>query len=85
MNRKVFAIFDAKANYFLPPFVMPNAAVAARWFKGLVNTPDHDFCRFAEDFTLFEFGDFVEDTGKFDLYDGPRSVVIGLMIKEKGE
>lgn len=61
---RIFTVYDSKAEGFLRPFFAPTAGVAKRSFEAAANAVDHDFFRFAADYTLFEIGYFDEDTGK---------------------
>lgn len=66
---KVFAIFDAKAEAYLPPFFTGSAGLALRMFASAANDSEHKFAQYAADFTLFEMGSWDELTGLFKLYD----------------
>lgn len=76
----VFSVFDCKAQAFLTPIFCPTRGVAVRMFQAAVVDEGHDFHRFAEDYTLFELGDFDEQSAKFDLYSTPESVVIAAAL-----
>lgn len=81
MKVAMFAIMDGKAKAFLQPFCMMTEAMAVRSFKSAVNTPDHDFCKFSEDFTLFRVGTFDDATGVIEPL-GPEVVCNGIQVKE---
>lgn len=61
MKQRVYAIFDAAAAAYLPPFMMPRDELALRAFKECVNSPTHQFGVHPQDYTLFFIGTF-EDT-----------------------
>ncbi len=63
MILKIFSVFDGKALAYIPPFFLPLTAVAVRTFADLVNDPKHQFSKHAEDYTLFELGEFDDNTG----------------------
>lgn len=71
---EVFSVFDSKAEAFLPPFFCSNVSVAKRLFSAAANDSDHQFHRFAGDYTLFCLGGFDERTAKFDLADTPSNL-----------
>ena len=71
---KVFSVYDSKAEAFLPPFFCATRAVGVRIFSSAANDVEHQFSRFAGDFTLFEFGSFDEAVGKFDLADSHENL-----------
>lgn len=81
MSMKVFGIYDSKAECFLPPFMMKTKGEAIRALSGHVNDPEHNFCKFAADFTLFDLGSWDEQTGRYDLLATPHS--IGILIEFK--
>ena len=56
MKHKIFSIFDSKAGAYLPPFFMPESAMATRVFGDCVNSKDHQFGKHPGDYTLFEVG-----------------------------
>jgi hypothetical protein len=71
---KVFSVYDSKAEGYMQPFFLKTVGEAERALANLVREPDHNFSRYAEDFTLFELGLWDEKKGAFDLHDAPRSV-----------
>ena len=56
MKHKMFSIFDVKASAYLPPFILPETAMAVRVFADCVNSDDHQFGKHPGDYTLFELG-----------------------------
>lgn len=85
MKRAIFAVFDAKAAAFLDPIVTHNEATAVRMFGSAVADPRHDFGRFPEDYTLFHVGSFDSESGVIESAGGPRSVVLGSVLKASQE
>lgn len=77
----VFAVFDSKLGAFLSPFTCPTQGVAVRWLHGLVKTEGHEFSQFAEDYTLFELGEFEPKDGSFVIHATPLSVVKALALR----
>lgn len=69
MSKKVFTIYDEKAEAFLQPFFAETFGIATRIVSDLVNDPSHQFCRHASDFTLFHIANFDERTGEFEIFD----------------
>lgn len=61
---KIITIYDSKAKAYLTPFFSRNTATAIREITAVVNSPDHNFCQHAEDFGLFDLGEYDEQTGK---------------------
>lgn len=65
MEVKVFTIFDEKAGAYLQPFFSDTVGLAVRTITELVNDPQHNFCKYASDFTLFQLGSFDNKTAEF--------------------
>jgi hypothetical protein len=63
MEIKVFTIYDEKAEAYLQPFFSDTHGLAIRSITDLVNDPNHNFCKYAADFTLFQIGTFDNKTG----------------------
>lgn len=81
MMLKVFGIYDSKAEAYLSPFFMKSKGEAIRALSNHVNDPQHNFCKYAEDFTLFELGTWNDSNAKFELLNTPHSV--GVLIEFK--
>ena len=65
MSVKVFSVFDCKAEAYMVPMFMQSRGVAIRSFGAAAADEKHDFSKYAEDYTLFELGEFDEATGQF--------------------
>lgn len=74
MNLSIFAIYDSKAEAFLPPFTAPNAKVAQRMFTQAAHEPTSNFHLHAEDYTLFELGNFDDGTGTISPHEANKSL-----------
>lgn len=81
MILKVFGIYDSKVEAFLPPFMMKSKGEAIRALSSHVNDPQHNFCKYSEDFTLFELGSWDDSNAKYSLLETPHS--LGLLIEFK--
>ena len=80
-TRKIHSVYDSKAQAYLQPFFSVTTGVAVRQFTAAVQDSNHDFHRFAEDYTLFELGDFNENTGKFSIAE-PTAVLQASAVRE---
>jgi len=60
---KVYTVFDSKAEAYLQPFFMQSRGQAVRAFTELSNDPQHQFSKYAADFTLFEIGEYDDQSG----------------------
>ncbi len=55
---KMFAVYDSKAECFLPPFFFNSTGLACRYFTAQANNESSQLCTYAADFTLFEIGNY---------------------------
>lgn len=62
---KAYAIWDTKAEAFLPPWFLPTQKMAVRAFADAINDPGSQFGKHPADYTLFHVGDFDTVTGLF--------------------
>lgn len=63
MELVVFTVFDSKAEAYMQPFFATNVKVALRMWERACNDEGSDFCRHAEDYTLFRIGTFDQVQG----------------------
>ena len=75
MESKIYAVFDSKALvYRTPPFFMATDGMAVRAMSDLVNSPETEFYRHTQDFTLYQIGLFEDSTGAISGIE-PRAVL----------
>ncbi len=77
---EIFSVHDSKANAYLTPFFAPTEGVALRQLSSAIKDENHEFNRYAEDYTLFQVGHWDEDTGTIT-GTPPRSIVNCLSLK----
>ena len=78
MLHSVFAVFDQKAEAYLPPFILPKVAQAQRIFGDCVNSNSHEFGKNPDDYTLFTLGTWDDNTGVFMPYPAHESLGNGV-------
>jgi hypothetical protein len=61
--KKIFSIYDEKAEAFLQPFFFDTVGQAERAIIDCLSDPNHNFARYSSDFTLFMIGEYDESTG----------------------
>lgn len=83
MILKVFGIYDSKVNAYLPPFMMKTIGEAERALISHCNDSQHNFCKHAEDFTLFELGEWDDSTAKYKLHSAPHSIACFIQYKRQ--
>lgn len=78
---KMFTVHDHKAAYYSPPFYARTNMEAIRTFAQAVNDPTHDIGRNHSDFTLFELGEFNDQTGEITLLETKAALGNGVDFK----
>lgn len=63
MKIKAYSVFDSKVKNYSRPLYHRNAAEALRAFEDECNNPQSQLNKFASDFTLFEVGEYDDETG----------------------
>jgi hypothetical protein len=63
--KKIFTVYDEKAEAYLQPFFFNTIGQAVRAITDLTNDVNHEFCKHASDYTLFCLGEFDELNGTF--------------------
>lgn len=81
MKFKIFCVYDSKAEAYMQPFLMPTKGQAIRAFQTTVNDPSTDFNKYPGDFTLFEIGEWDDQTSKIGSYD--TKVNLGTALEHK--
>lgn len=71
---KLFSIYDSKAAAYMNPFIQPTVPAAMRSFGVVCSDPNSEFHKHAEDYTLFELGDWDETLGKLIPLSTPHAV-----------
>lgn len=82
MIHKVFTIYDSKAECYMTPFFLPQTAMAVRTFGECVNSPDHQFGKHSQDYTLFEIGLYTDTDASILPHDPRKSLGNGLEFKK---
>lgn len=79
MTLKMFTVFDSKAGAFIQPFFSQSTGTAVRSFEDAANNETHEFRKHAADYTLFELGEFDQNTGTFEILDARINLGNALM------
>ena len=77
------AVFDRAANAYARPMFVPSTGVAIRSFSDEVNRsdPENQLFNHPDDFDLYDFGEFDDNTGLFDLHQQPKLLSLGKQVK----
>lgn len=82
MIRKVFVVYDSKAEAYMNPFYMDAKGQAIRTFEDAVNKGGHPFNQHPEDYTLFYIGEYDESSAQFKNAVTPESLGVGIEFKK---
>ncbi len=77
------AVRDRAADAFARPMFVPSVGIAIRSFSDEVNrkADDNQMYHHADDFDLFELGEYDDETAKFIILDTPKQLAIGKQVK----
>ena len=77
------SVKDRAADAFGRPMFVPSTGVAIRSFSDEVNraADDNQLYSHPDDFDLYEFGEFDDNTGQFELYEQPKLLSLGKQVK----
>ena len=83
MKLNICSVKDRAADAFGRPMFVTSTGVAIRSFSDELNRSDADnqLYNHPDDFDLYEFGVFDDNTGLFDLYDQPKLLSLGKQVK----
>ena len=74
MKTKAFAVYDSKVKNYTKPLYQRNAAEAIRGFEEECNNPESKINKFPSDFTLFEIGEYDDETAVLTSEPAPISL-----------
>lgn len=74
MVLKIFTVFDSKVGAYKQPLFMRSSGEALRSIMECVSDNNHPFSKYSEDYTLFELGEYDDDSAAFDLHPTPKSI-----------
>jgi len=83
MKLSIASVKDRAADAYGRPMFVPSTGVAIRSFSDEINRsdPDNQLYNHPDDFDLFEFGVFDDNTGVFELYEQPKLLSLGKQVK----
>lgn len=83
MKKKIYVVFDAKAENYGNPMFMSTRGEAIRMFTEECNRQDSMVCRYPEDFVLFEIGTYNEkEDGLIQAYISKKPIGSGVDFKK---
>jgi len=79
---KIVIVRDIKADVYGNPMYVQSIGGAIRSFGDECQKTDgNPFATHPEDYELYEFGEFNEQTGKFELLERPKQIAAGSNYK----
>lgn len=75
MEMKIYAIRDAKAEAFQPPWYKNTHGEAERDFRTAVNDDKSFLNKYPEDYDLYYLGTYDTNEGKFQTLDTPQHMI----------
>ena len=79
---RIYAVYDVKAKAYAQPFFMKETGQAIRGFKQVVNDPQTEIYKNPEDFSLFQLGEYDEETGGISPLTSPVSLAHALQMRD---
>lgn len=79
------SVKDRAAEAYGRPMFVPSIGVAIRSFSDEINRSDteNQLYNHPDDFDLYEFGEFDDSTGLFNLHEQPKLLSLGKQVKLK--
>jgi len=83
MKLKMYSVFDSKVTAYRSPLCLRTRGEMLREWGDLVNDPTTQFAKYPADFTLFEIGDFDQETGAIECYEAKIALGTALDFQAK--
>ena len=83
MDKRVYTIYDSKAEVYMPPFMFGTKGEAIRAVTTTVNDGQSALSQFPEDYTLFEIGTWSDEDAVYRMHEAKES--LGCVVEYKKE
>ena len=80
MHKKIYSIYDVKAEFYSTPWYSDNDETAQREFMRVVQDPQSAINAFPADYSLFFIGEFYSDTGHINVESVPEFILDGASV-----
>jgi len=83
MKLSLCSVKDRAADAYGRPMFVPSTGVAIRSFSDEINraADDNQLYNHPDDFDLYEFGEFDDNSGRFNLHEEPKLLSLGKQVK----
>lgn len=75
---RIFSVYDSKVEAYMTPFFMKSKGEAVRSFADAANDSSTYVSKHPGDYTLFDLGEFDEETATFNLSSTPISLGVAV-------
>lgn len=82
MKKKIFAVYDSKAEAYVDFWLSPTTATAVRAFEAAAQDEGHEFHQFAADYTLMELGEWDNLNAEFTIRNAPFNLGTALTYRK---
>ena len=82
---KMFVVYDSVGEIYERPFIHRTRGEALRGFTQAVNDPQTALYHNPEDFTLFEIGEWCQDTGVATMYEAKVNCGVAIEYRNSTE
>lgn len=79
----VYSVYDSKVQLFAQPFFMRTKGEALRGWIDVANDPKTNICKYPEDYSLFELGEYEEESGSFKNHQAPVNMGMAAQYKKE--
>lgn len=80
-KQKMFCVFDVKVGAYAQPFFMRTAGEALRSWEEACNDSQSMMCKHPADYTLFEVGEFDDNSGRVATYEVLKPLSTAIEVK----
>lgn len=85
MKLKAFVIYDSKVEAYNSPFFQRSTGEAMRSFEAACSDAGSNISKWPADYTLFEIGEYDDQSGVFEMYEAKRNLGTALEFKKASE
>lgn len=83
MKLKIYSVYDSKVGAYLPPFFLRSEGEAIRSFTHAATSDEHTFAKHPSDYTLFDLGEYDDETGSIDTPASPIRICSASEVKRE--
>lgn len=85
MLLKVYSVYDSGVKSWLPPMFFRSKGEMLRAWTDACNNPESKIAKHAQDYALFELGDWDDEKASFSLHLSPISLGVAIEFVKRVE